>query len=194
MAFVITVIIISVISMQGCKGEIFTFSFVIRIQNKDMTWLILTKMLSCREIKERDWNRQPGRTRVHFKRSKTSSHFYFFKHFNTISWMFAVHGNPYGRATLPTRRPPGFAKRKPLCAAISEIVPEEDATRTTQWVATTKRQWAPLWWDGHRKAEEYGGGEQFHCICCPQPSASSGGCCSAVEAKGGEFGICGNPC
>lgn len=171
--------------------------FLLSLQFKIRTWhdtFLPTCYLAGKSKKETETDNQVGKGCIS-KRTKTLSHFYFFKHFNAILWMFAVHGNPYGRATLPTSRPPGFAKRKPLCASISEIVPEEDATLTTQWVATTKRQWAPLWWDkrGQRKAEEYGGGEQFYCICCPQPSACSGGCCSAVEAEGGEFGICGDP-
>lgn len=109
--------------------------------------------------------------------------------------MFAVHGNPHGRATTPPRQPPALTERKPLCPAISEIYPKRTAL-ATQW-AITKRQWAPLQQDkrGQRQKEEYGGGRgEFCCVCSSQPSAPCGGCCSATEATGGVFGVCGDPC
>lgn len=112
--------------------------------------------------------------------------------------MFAVHGDPHGRTSLPTRQPPGFTQRKPLWAAVSEIYPEKDThafTLAAKRLADTKGQWAPLreGQRGQRETEEYGGGRGFCCVRCPQPSGCSSACCSASEAAGGEFGVRGNP-
>lgn len=124
-------------------------------------------------------------------------------------WMFAVHSHPDEGAAIGTREPSGIAEREPHCAAISQIFSKEDANfstsqRVTPATATTgaaERRWAVLQWDkeGQREAAENGGGrEKLHCLCCPQPPASRGHCCccccSAAEDDRGKFGICRNPC
>lgn len=188
--------------MQGCKGEMFRFVYSLKgnslflRQNAGKYLISMTPKCRCagkpkKEIQSDNQVRQGSTSNIHLLPFFLQTYTY-----NILFWLLAVYSHPHGRATPPTHQPPSSTKRKPLCAAISEINPQKDTAPTTQWAAITERQSAPLQQDKReqRETEEHSAGRgELCCVRCPQPSASSGGRCSAADPEGGEFRVRSDP-